>query len=86
MNRMKKMIRGAGLVLLLAVFLAAWIVLPWPALLALAVAFALWMVLTRSGRQAASVTGVADPAPGVGLAEALVAGRAVAASITQSAD
>ncbi len=58
MNRLKKLLRGAGLVLLLVAFLAAWIVLPWPALLALAVAFALWMVLTRSGRQAASVTGV----------------------------
>ncbi|MBJ6984964.1 ABC transporter permease [Luteimonas sp. MC1750] len=55
---MKKMLRGTGLVLLLAAFLAAWILLPWPALLALAVAFALWMILTRSGRQAASVTGV----------------------------
>lgn len=42
----------------------------------------LWAI----GSAAASVTGVADPAPGVGLAEALVAGRAVAASITQSAD
>lgn len=58
MNRLKKLLRGAGLVLLLVAFLAAWIVLPWPALLALAVAFALWMLLTHSGRQAASVTGV----------------------------
>ena len=58
MNRLKKLLRGAGLVLLLVAFLAAWIVLPWPALLALAVAFTLWMVLTRSGRQAASVTRV----------------------------
>ena len=58
MNRLKKMLRGAGLVLLLVAFLAAWILLPWPALLALAAAFALWMVLTHSGRQAASVTGV----------------------------
>ena len=63
MNRLKKLLRGAGLVLLLVAFLAAWIVLPWPALLALAVAFALWMVLTRSGRQAASVTGVSIIAP-----------------------
>lgn len=58
MNRLKKMLRGTVLVLLLVAFLAAWIYLPWPALLALAVAFALWMLLTRSGRQAASVTGV----------------------------
>ena len=58
MSRMKKMLRGTGLVLLLVVFIAAWITLPWPALLALALAFGLWMALTRSGRQAASVTGV----------------------------
>ncbi|MGY0652051.1 ABC transporter permease [Luteimonas sp. A537] len=58
MNTVKKMLRGFGLFLLLTAFLAAWILLPWPALLAIAVAFALWMLFTHSGRQAASVTGV----------------------------
>ncbi|QDW66978.1 ABC transporter permease [Luteimonas granuli] len=53
-----KFLRGAGLVLLLAAALAVWIVLPWWALLAVAAAIALWMLGTRSGRQAASVTGV----------------------------
>ena len=38
----------------------------------------LWAI----GAAAASVTGAADPAPGVGLAEAMVAGRAAAASLT----
>ncbi|WIY82474.1 FAD-binding protein [Propionimicrobium sp. PCR01-08-3] len=37
----------------------------------------LWAI----GSSASSVTGPADPAPGVGLAEAMVAGRAAAASI-----
>ena len=58
MNTLKSFLRGGALVLLLVAFLAAWIVLPWPALLALALAFALWMLFTRSGRQAASVTAV----------------------------
>ena len=58
MTTLKKLLRGFGLFLLLAVFLAAWIVLPWQALVGIAVLFALWMALTRSGRQAASVTWV----------------------------
>lgn len=37
----------------------------------------LWAI----GSAAASVTGAADPAPGVGLAEAMVAGRAVASAL-----
>ena len=78
MNRMKKLLRGAGLVLLLVAFLAAWIVLPWPALLALAVAFALWMVLTRSGRQAASVTrvGVSTLTQRLGASSVVIVGIA----------
>lgn len=42
----------------LIVGLIVWIALPWPALLAIAVAFAFWMAFTRRGRQAASVTAV----------------------------
>lgn len=78
MNRMKKLLRGAGLVLLLVAFLAAWIVLPWPALLVLAVAFALWMVLTRSGRQAASVTrvGVSTLTQRLGASSVVIVGIA----------
>jgi len=45
-----------GLIVALAVFLFAWALLPWQAVLVLAVVFALWMALTRRGRQAASVT------------------------------
>jgi putative ABC transport system permease protein len=46
------------LVLALAVVLVVWIALPWPLVLLLAVLAALWMGLTRRGRQAASVTAV----------------------------
>ena len=78
MNRLKKMLRGLGLVLLLAVVLAAWILLPWPALLGLAIAFALWMAFTRSGRQAASVTqvGVSTLAQRLGASSVVVIGIA----------
>jgi putative ABC transport system permease protein len=78
MKRMKKILRGTGLVLLLALFLAAWIVLPWPALLALGVAFALWMALTRAGRQAGSVTrvGVGTLAQRLGASSVVVVGIA----------
>ena len=58
---MKKLIsfgRGLLIFLGLAAGLAAWSLAPWPVLLGLAVVFALWMLLTRSGRQAASVAGV----------------------------
>jgi putative ABC transport system permease protein len=47
-----------GLVIALIVFLAIWVYLPWTVVLALVAVFTLWMVLTRRGRQAASVTAV----------------------------
>ena len=58
MSLLKPLLRGLLLILVLAVFLTAWIALPWPFLLGIAVLFALWMAFTRSGRQAASVTQV----------------------------
>ena len=58
MSLLKSLLRGALLFLVLAVFLAAWIFLPWPFLLGIAVLFVLWMAFTRTGRQAASVTQV----------------------------
>ncbi len=58
MKLVKSFLRGAGLFLVLVLFLAAWILLPWQALLGIAALFALWMLFTRSGRQAASVTRV----------------------------
>lgn len=58
MKALKSLLSGGALVLLLVAFLAAWVLLPWPALLGLVALFALWLLLTRSGRQTASVTGV----------------------------
>ncbi|WP_196240391.1 ABC transporter permease [Dyella choica] len=43
---------------LLILALAVWALLPWSAVLALAMVFAGWMLLSRRGQQAASVTGV----------------------------
>ncbi|WP_416757882.1 ABC transporter permease [Roseateles sp. So40a] len=53
-----KFLKNLGLILLLAVVLAAWVMLPWTGALGLAVILALWMFLTRRGAQARSVTGV----------------------------
>lgn len=55
---MKRFLINLGLVVLAIVALAIWTMLPWIGALILAVLFALWMALTRSGRQAASVTKV----------------------------
>jgi putative ABC transport system permease protein len=55
---MKKFAINLGLLLFVVVALAVWTTLPWPGAAALAVALALWMALTRTGRQAGSVTAV----------------------------
>ena len=46
------------LVLLLAVVLVVWVMLPWQGALVLAALFAAWLALTRSGRRAMSVANV----------------------------
>ena len=46
------------LFVLLAAVLAVWVLLPWPGAIVLAVLVALWLLLTRRGRQAASVANV----------------------------
>ncbi|WP_350016661.1 ABC transporter permease [Rhodanobacter sp. IGA1.0] len=58
MNKFGNFMIGLGLVVALVVTLGIWVRLPWPAVLGLAVLFALWMALTRLGRQASSVTAV----------------------------
>lgn len=55
---MRNFLINLGLLALIALVLAVWIALPWQAVLALVLAFALWMALTRSGRRAASVASV----------------------------
>ncbi|MFO1288203.1 MAG: FtsX-like permease family protein [Rubrivivax sp.] len=47
-----------GLVLLLVVFTAAWVMLPWPGALAALVLLAAWLAFTRRGAQARSVVAV----------------------------
>jgi putative ABC transport system permease protein len=78
MKLVKSFLRGFGLFLLLATFLVAWIMLPWQALLGVAVLFALWMLFTRSGRQAASVTrvGVSTLTQRIGASSVVVIGIA----------
>jgi len=46
------------LVVLLAVVVAAWVMLPWPGAVVLAVLLAAWLLFTRRGRQAGSVANV----------------------------
>ncbi|MDH0868395.1 FtsX-like permease family protein [Mitsuaria sp. GD03876] len=53
-----KFLKRLGLVLLLVIVLAAWVMLPWFGALGLAVLLALWMFLSRRGAQARSVTSV----------------------------
>ncbi len=55
---MKKFLFGLGLFAIVVAWLIVWTMLPWPVILALAVALLLWLVLTRRGRQTLSVTGV----------------------------
>ena len=55
---MKKFLVNLGLLLVMLVALAIWTGLPWIGAVALAVLLALWMVSTRTGRQAGSVTAV----------------------------
>jgi putative ABC transport system permease protein len=51
-------LRNLGWCVGLLIVLAIWITLPWWALLILAACFALWMLFTRRGQQAASITAV----------------------------
>ncbi|BFI94904.1 MAG: ABC transporter permease [Rhodanobacter sp.] len=55
---MKKFLINLGLLLFVVVALVLWTKLPWFGAVALAVVLALWMALTRTGRQAGSVTAV----------------------------
>ncbi|HEY1139190.1 MAG TPA: ABC transporter permease [Lysobacter sp.] len=58
MNFIKKVLRGVGMFLLVIAGIAVWLASPWFVLLGLAVVFVLWLLLTRRGHQAGSVTQV----------------------------
>ena len=53
---MKKFLLNLGLVVLVILAIYAWTLLPWFGVIALALVFGAWLALSRSGRQAASVT------------------------------
>ncbi|KAG9559016.1 hypothetical protein KCV01_g21578, partial [Aureobasidium melanogenum] len=71
---------GIGLLMLLvvAVFLGVWIAMPWQGVVAIAVALALWMGLTRRGRQTWQVTrvGLATVTQRLGSSSVVVVGIA----------
>ncbi len=56
MRTLKKFVSALGIGLVALLGVAVLVVLPWPALLVLALLLALWMAFTRGGRQTASVT------------------------------
>ncbi|HEX7340789.1 MAG TPA: ABC transporter permease [Rhodanobacteraceae bacterium] len=58
MNKLKSFGRGLGLLLVVAIGVAVWVLLSWWQALILAAVFALWMLLARAGRRTASVTRV----------------------------
>jgi len=55
---MKKFLSGLGLFAIAIAWLVVWTMLPWFAVLALAIVLALWLAFTRRGRQTLSVTNV----------------------------
>ena len=75
---MKKFLINLGLLVLTAVALYAWTKLPWIGVLVLVVVFALWMLFTRTGRQASSVTvvGVSTLRQRLGSSSVIVIGIA----------
>ncbi len=78
MSKTKSFLRGLGLFLLVVIGIVAWLALPWPFLLGLAVLFVLWMLLTRRGRQAGSVTqiGISTLTQRLGSSSVIVIGIA----------
>lgn len=66
------------MIVVIAVAIFVLVVLPWPALIVLVVALALWMALTRTGRQAWSVTkvGVATIPQRLGSSSVIIVGIA----------
>jgi len=78
MKRAKTFGANVLTLLVVAVFLAIWIVLPWPGIVALAVALAIWMAVSRRGRQTWEVTkvGLATVTQRLGSSSVVVVGIA----------
>ncbi|MBN8214699.1 MAG: ABC transporter permease [Xanthomonadales bacterium] len=58
MNRIKKWMGNFGIVLLLALGLAAWTMLPWYGVLAAVVLLIVWLLSSRRGQQTLAVAGI----------------------------
>jgi putative ABC transport system permease protein len=73
-----KFLTNLLMIVIIAVAIFVLVVLPWPALIVLVVLLALWMALTRTGRQAWSVTkvGVATIPQRLGSSSVIVVGIA----------
>src|SRR4249919_1057529 len=78
MNRIRKWLGNLGVVVALALGLAAWIFLPWQGVLAAIVLLVLWLLLTRSGRLAlaAAQVGIAGLPQRWGASSVIVVGIA----------
>lgn len=78
MGKFGSLLRGAMLALAVIISVILWVVLSWPALLALFVGLLAWLGLTRSGRQAASVSwvGLSTLHHRIGAASVIVVGIA----------
>lgn len=57
-SKTKKWLTGIATIVVLAAGLAAWVVTPWYVALGLLALLAIWLVFTKSGRQAAAVAGI----------------------------
>ena len=78
MDRVRKWLGNLGVVLALAAGLAAWFVMPWYAVLAVALLLGLWLALTRQGRLAvaAAQIGIASLPQRWGASAVIVVGIA----------
>ena len=78
MNRIRKWLGSLGVVLALAAGLAAWSVMPWYAVLAVALLLVVWLTLTRQGRLAvaAAQIGIASLPQRWGASAVIVVGIA----------
>ena len=78
MRKVKSFLSGLGMLLVILLSVALWVMLPWQVLLGLLILLLLWMAFTQTGRQAASVTwvGVSTLGQRVGSSSVIMVGIA----------
>lgn len=78
MRKLKSLVGGLAVTLAIFASIALWIALPWQALLGLMAALLLWMLLTKGGHQATSVTwiGISTLGQRLGASSVIVVGIA----------